>query len=350
MKKSFKSVLLNQNLAYLAPVHKLEANAAKRTVGIILTDRFSMSCLSAVTSTMTAVNNVCSAEVFEVALIGNDLSALSDIGVRVPIQLRLADLDVCNIDILLVCGNNELTMTTEGILKFKLRQAAGLRRMVGGLASGCYALLKSGLLKHQQCALNDDTHDIWTREFEDVEFRHCPHVISETRITSVSPFAALDMMIGFINMHCGHKVAESIRQNLPQSSQISDYDGKNMPRFTTPTASKALNDVVMAMNTNIEIPIDIGALSNQAGISRRQLERLFNKYLHASPTRFYLELRLTHARQLLMHTDKSLSEISIASGFLAYSHFYSRFREAFGYSPSHFRGRIVAITETSCLV
>ncbi|MOA56317.1 HTH-type transcriptional regulator CdhR [compost metagenome] len=52
-----------------------------------------------------------------------------------------------------------------------------------------------------------------------------------------------------------------------------------------------------------------------------------------------MELRLTRARQLLQHTNKSLTEISIASGFMTLPHFSRCFREKFDVAPGQFRSR-----------
>ncbi|MOA59318.1 HTH-type transcriptional regulator CdhR [compost metagenome] len=61
--------------------------------------------------------------------------------------------------------------------------------------------------------------------------------------------------------------------------------------------------------------------------------------MKATPPRYYLELRLTHARQLLQHTNKSLIEIAVASGFATLPHFHRCFREKFDIAPGQFRAR-----------
>ncbi len=50
------------------------------------------------------------------------------------------------------------------------------------------------------------------------------------------------------------------------------------------------------MEANIEEPLSLDEVADYVGISRRQLERLFNRYLHCAPSRYYLELRLSRAR------------------------------------------------------
>ncbi len=87
------------------------------------------------------------------------------------------------------------------------------------------------------------------------------------------------------------------------------------------------------MEANIEEPISLDELSNYVGISRRQLERLFQKYLHCVPTRYYMRLRLMHARQLLLQTSMPIVDIAFASGFVSTPHFSKCYREFFGIPP-----------------
>ena len=48
-------------------------------------------------------------------------------------------------------------------------------------------------------------------------------------------------------------------------------------------------------------------LARKTGLSTRQLERLFRKYLGRTPTRYYLELRLQRARTLLLQLDNDVA-------------------------------------------
>lgn len=106
-----------------------------------------------------------------------------------------------------------------------------------------------------------------------------------------------------------------------------------------PTLPSALKASLELMHSNIDEPIPVEDIARYVGISRRQLERLFCRYVKATPPRYYMELRLTYARQLLQHTNKTLTEISVASGFVTLSHFHHRFRDVFNIAPNTFRAR-----------
>ena len=87
------------------------------------------------------------------------------------------------------------------------------------------------------------------------------------------------------------------------------------------------------MEGDLEEPLARSALAARSGISTRQLERLFRKYLQRTPTRYYLELRLYRARGLLTQTALSVLDVALACGFVSASHFSKCYREFFHKTP-----------------
>ena len=87
------------------------------------------------------------------------------------------------------------------------------------------------------------------------------------------------------------------------------------------------------MESNIEEPLTTHELAEHLGISRRQLERLFKKYLQAVPSRYYLDLRLQQARKLLRETDQAVGDIALQTGFSSGAHFSTAYRNHFGMTP-----------------
>ena len=92
------------------------------------------------------------------------------------------------------------------------------------------------------------------------------------------------------------------------------------------------------MEANLEEPLSLGEIARRANLSVRQLERRFKQRLGCTPSRYYLELRLHHARLLLMRGASSILAIALAAGFASASHFSRRYREHFGHSPREERG------------
>jgi len=100
--------------------------------------------------------------------------------------------------------------------------------------------------------------------------------------------------------------------------------------------NKRLLAVIQVMHDNLENPLGIDELVEQVGISRRQAERLFKRYLGISPSKYATQLRLDRGRSLLAETDMSITEIAIACGFGSTGNFSARFRQRFGVSPAFY--------------
>ncbi|MCS5516722.1 helix-turn-helix domain-containing protein [Pseudomonas qingdaonensis] len=88
------------------------------------------------------------------------------------------------------------------------------------------------------------------------------------------------------------------------------------------------------MGANLEEPLSQVQLAQYVGLSRRQIERLFQSQLGTTPVRYYLELRITESRRLLQHSDLALIDVALACGFVSPSHFSKCYTSFYGYGPS----------------
>jgi transcriptional regulator GlxA family with amidase domain len=114
----------------------------------------------------------------------------------------------------------------------------------------------------------------------------------------------------------------------------NEQDQQRVPlKHVLGTTQPRLLEIVALMEANLEEPISLDELAGYVNVSRRQLERLFQKNLHCSPSRYYLKLRLTRARQLLKQTPLSIIEVASACGFVSTPHFSKCYREYFGIPP-----------------
>jgi len=102
--------------------------------------------------------------------------------------------------------------------------------------------------------------------------------------------------------------------------------------------SPRLGRAVELMEGNLEDPLPLEMVARAAGISLRELERLFRRWLKCPPGRYYRELRLVRARALLQQTDLAVTEVAIACGFASSAHFSRAYRQQFGHAPTAERG------------
>jgi transcriptional regulator GlxA family with amidase domain len=94
---------------------------------------------------------------------------------------------------------------------------------------------------------------------------------------------------------------------------------------------------IAAMRAAIENPTPLPTIAAKAGVSPRQLERLFLRHTGVTPLRYYLQIRLDRARELLLYSDRSVIEIAVSAGFTSTSHFSTWYKRIHGVRPSDMR-------------
>ena len=141
-------------------------------------------------------------------------------------------------------------------------------------------------------------------------------------------------MLHLISRDHGRELSAAISEMFVYERIRNEQDHQRVPlKHMLGTNQPKLQEIVALMEANLEEPIDLDELAVYVTVSRRQLERLFQKYLHCSPSRYYLKLRLVRARQLLKQTPMSIIEVAAVCGFVSTPHFSKCYREYFGIPP-----------------
>jgi transcriptional regulator GlxA family with amidase domain len=237
-----------------------------------------------------------------------------------------------DISILFVCGGADIADTWSKPLQFALRRIAKRNNVkLGALCTGSYLLARAGLLDGYKCTIHWENIASLREEFPEVQVSDDLFLFDRDRITCAGGQASMDMMLQLINDRHGNKLVTHISEQFMCERIRSLALGSNQPKLT---------EAVTLMEANIEEPISLDELSSYVGISRRQLERLFQKHLNCVPTRYYLNLRLNRARLLLLQTSKSIVDIALACGFISAPHFSKCYRDLFGLPPRDERRKL----------
>ena len=84
---------------------------------------------------------------------------------------------------------------------------------------------------------------------------------------------------------------------------------------------------------------DLGlpAVARHCGVSEGHLSRLFHHATGLTFREYVTQVRAEHARALVLHTSRGITEIAYESGFQSLSQFHRVFRKAYGTSPGQLR-------------
>ena len=91
---------------------------------------------------------------------------------------------------------------------------------------------------------------------------------------------------------------------------------------------------IRVMEEALEKPLPAPQVARQAGCSIRQLERGFSRALSHTPHPYYLLLRLTEARRLIVRGGIKLAQVATRTGFNSAAAFSRAFRRQYDEAPS----------------
>lgn len=240
-------------------------------------------------------------------------------------------------DALILCGGDGGARLDDPAYIRLLREQAARGVHLGALGSGSWTLARAGLLDGYQCTTAWECRADLHADFPAVTLSPQSFVLDRDRYTAAGGTAALALMLQLIGRCHGAELVAAIDETLT---------GAHLPAAEAPRLPAArlrrighpkLREVIQLMENNLEEPIDLELLASYIALSRRQLERLFQKHLFCSPSRYYLKLRLLRARQLLKQTDQPIVEVASGCGFLSAQSFSRCYREHFGIPPSNER-------------
>lgn len=314
-----------------------QAPSTRRIVFLLL-NHFSMMAFASAIEPLRLANRTSGKELYSWTLAGEDgtpVACSNRTKCAVEMGLDAVERDQW----IIVCGGESIKQATTKPVLTWLRRESRKGIAIGGLCTASVVLARAGLLDGKRCTVHWENRDSFVEEFPEIELARNIFVIDHNRYTAAGGAAAADLMLNLISKDHGGDLANEVADQLIYTSFRTEKDEQ---RLSVPTRigvrHPKLATVIQMMNNNIEEPISPSLLASDVGMSTRQLERLFRRYLNRSPKRYYMELRLQRARNLLMQTDMSVINVALASGFSSPSHFSKCYRAHFNTTPYRERG------------
>jgi transcriptional regulator GlxA family with amidase domain len=311
-----------------------------QTIGFVLLPRFSLAALGSALGIIEAVNDVAGDTTLSVHVLGETAAQEVVSASRLGLLTTASAEALPQLDLLFVVGDAPLPEVGYDNVIALLRQADARNIQLGGLGTGAWLLARAGLLDGYRATIHWPYSALFAERFPDVVVSSHIFEIDRNRLTAAGGQAAQDLMLALIGERIGADVVAEVmdqlgierarsadeRQRVPLSARI----GGGQPKLT---------EAVSLMEANLEEPLPTEEIARLVGVSRRQLERLFKQHLDSLPSRYYLEMRLSRARQLLRETSQSILQIGLACGFSSGPHFSSAYRAHFELTPRDERSR-----------
>ncbi len=249
--------------------------------------------------------------------------------------------DACDADTIFVLSGLGVQSAATSSLIASIRRGRAHGARIGALCSGAYILAEAGMLDGQKAAIHWHYHDSFMEEFPQVGLSRSVFVAEAPIITASGGTATADLMLFLIGQTHGQELATEVADQMVYNAvRNADASQRVSLQSRHGIRNEHLARAIQWMTDNIDEPSPPSAIAHEIGVSRRQLERLFGRYLSCSPKKFYLDLRLQKAQRLLVQTDMSVTEIAFATGFNSPTHFTKTYRAHFGVSPKDQKNKI----------
>jgi transcriptional regulator GlxA family with amidase domain len=310
---------------------------ATRRFGLLLTNGFALMSYASLIEPFRAANVLAGRALYawdHVSIDGAPVRASN--GATILADHRVGDPLDC--DTLVVFAAGDPASFDDRATFGWLRQLARQGVRLAGISGGPYLLARAGLLEGHRATVHWEHAAAFEQAFPAVGLEPVLYVIDRRRITCAGGTAGLDLAIELIERDHGHALA----------SKVGEWFIRTAPREAGESQRQSLREryavrndrvlrVLAEMEARIAEPLGRDGLAARAGVSVRQLERLFKAHLGRTVADTQRAIRLDQAAQLLRSTGMTVTDIALACGFQSSSHFSRAYRAHFGHAPSQRR-------------
>ncbi|MDD9910518.1 MAG: GlxA family transcriptional regulator [Ahrensia sp.] len=312
-----------------------------RHLAFLVVDAFSMLCLAAAIDPLRAANRLTGSDYYQWSLVSIDGEPVeASNGMVVEVNQSLEDPLSC--DVLFACAGYRTEVPGQTRLLGKLRERARRGGALGALSIGSHILGQAGLLNGYDCTIHWENRASFQEAFPAVNCTGHVFEVDRDRYTSAGGTTSIDLMLYLIGEDFGAQVANEVANQFQHERIRTNQDRQRIgPERDLGGKSEKLQRAVELMAENLEEPLTALEVARRVDLSLRQVERLFLRHLNSTPGRYYMSVRLERARELLRHTNASILDVALSTGFTSHSYFAQSYRNHFRCSPSEERrGRL----------
>lgn len=310
-------------------------------VSVVLLDGFATLSFAAAVEPFRAANLLANEPLYEVSYVSHQEFCKSSGNAWIKADFEIGE--PLKSDLVLVVAGSEvdgqplMAYYDKPLIDWLKRQARDTSVM-GGVSGGPAILAQAGLVQKRRMTIHWDHAEVLRAAHPQLLLEQSRYVIDRNRLSCAGGTAALDMMHALITQHHGSQFARQVSDWFLHTEIQGSADAQRAglsERYHV--YSPAVLAVIELMENHIGDPMDTAQLADVAGLSSRQLHRLFQSQLKSSPMVFYRILRLNKASNLLSQSAMPVSDIAIACGFFDNAHFTRCFKKQFGYAPKQVR-------------
>jgi transcriptional regulator GlxA family with amidase domain len=312
-------------------------NTQPTRISILVLDESTMLTVASVIDPLRAANRLSGQRLFQWQLYATHQNNISlSGGVQLNTDNHFSHADGGEVLIVVASFNQQANATAATVQS--LNRIAARYRIICGVEAGTWLLARAGLANGHRVTTHYEDFESIANRYPAIVLCADRFVIDRKIWTCGGASPALDMMLELIRQFHGKSIALQV-------ASVFIYDETHAATDPQPVQSigklahsePRLAQAIQLMETRIEEPLPVSAIASALSVSVRTIEKLFKQHLNQTPANYYLKLRLTVARKMVLDTPLRLQEISVRTGFNSQSNFSRAFKRQYRHSPASLR-------------
>ena len=324
----------------------LKPKNTPKTLGFLLFPGFPMACLTSAIEPLRAANEICGRRVFAWKLVGEEMTPVrSSAEVRFDVDMALNDVSELDDLYLLSPPVAEFADPRKGFAALRRLNRAGM--VLGAFSGGIFPLVRSGVMAGRKCSVHWCYEAAFKAEFPGIEASRSAIVRDGRRATASGAGAVFDLMLRLIEETLGRdtmtEVACWFQHPFVRDADASQKIPVQRVGGTDDLLPEPIRDAIRIFGEHIEDPILIADVAVAVAMSERHLERSFKAVTGQSPLKYYRLMRLKKARQRVLYSTDTITEIAQSVGYAGSGPMARHYTAEFGVHPTDERRRLVGL-------
>ena len=321
----------NESLSIFQP------DRAPLKLTFLILDGASIMCVASAIDPLRAANRVAGEKLFDWSIVSSDgNSAQTSAGLPIAVTGMFDGDDAT--DVLVIIGGFGARFEAASALLTQLSRAVRSLRAVCGVEAGTWLLGRAGLLEGRTATTHWEDLEDFAARFPGCNVRPDRYVIDGNVMTAGGASPVFDLMLHLIRSRHGMALALDV-------ASVFIYDQTRAATEAQPLVSLGRLDgydpriaqTIRLMESHIDRPLTMAALARRANVTTRTLEKSFMAAIGETPGAYFLRLRLSAARRLVLDTTEPMADIAARTGFSSAAAFSRTFAKSFGQSPMQMR-------------
>lgn len=297
-----------------------------------------MEILQAASQTASVASRGAPQVEFLLAAPGRDLLQLGS-GLKLQPDITYAELPPLDLLLLPAIWRNPLpTIRAARDWRDQLRDLAATDTRICSVGTGSCLLAEAGLLTGRPATTHWNYFESFVRRYPEVELK-TRHLITQSDniycVGSVNSIA--DLMVHIVEEWFGSRVARAVENQFSPEIRRPFSAAAYQNEADSSHHDEIVIEAQQWLQEHLHSPISMERLARHLGLTSRTLNRRFRQATGMSPLGYLQSLRIAAARDLLRHSNLSVSDIAWQLGLQDVSYFSQLFRRHCGMSPLRYR-------------